>query len=86
MISSTLGIIVSLFIFTYRVCRADTDKKWGKGPIKALDADTFRLSIDGAVDKRMEYTLPDFKRAFPSRVEVVAALQVHCLVYSSSNW
>lgn len=85
MISSTLGIIVSLFVLKYGVCRVDTETEGGEGPIKVLDADTFKLSIDGAVEKRIEYTLSDFKRAFPSRVEVVAALQVHHLVSSWSN-
>lgn len=47
-----------------------------KGAIRQLDPETFKLKVDGAVDKELEFTLSEFKHAFPHRVEVVAALQV----------
>ena len=49
------------------------------GPVKALDASTFKVKVDGLVNQTREFTLEELKRAFPKH-EVVAVLQVHTKV------
>ncbi|GJE99903.1 molybdopterin binding oxidoreductase-like protein [Phanerochaete sordida] len=44
------------------------------GPIEHLDAATFKLKVDGLVEREAEYTLEEIQNAFP-KAEVVAALQ-----------
>lgn len=44
------------------------------GPIKALDAASFTLTVDGLVARGARYTLAQLRDAFPA-AEVVAALQ-----------
>lgn len=41
-----------------------------------MDAETYKLKIDGVVEKPLEFTLSDFMHAFPLRIEIVTALQV----------
>lgn len=57
---------------------------WGvAGPVKELDASTFKVKVGGLVERTREYTLEELKRAFPKR-EIVAALQVgRCITVTS---
>lgn len=59
-----------------------------QGPVRKLNATTFRLKVKGLVEHEAEYTLDDIKSNFP-RVEVTAALQVRlmrsCLLSGQLN-
>ncbi|KAG5341582.1 hypothetical protein C0989_009284 [Termitomyces sp. Mn162] len=44
------------------------------GPVREFDEETYSISIKGAVDKELQYTIPKLQASFPI-VQVVAALQ-----------
>jgi sulfite oxidase len=46
------------------------------GPVRELDEEDFRVTVNGGVEKELKLSMHDLRSLFPM-VHVVAALQVH---------